>query len=157
MESQKVTKQDRNDTTKLSQIAIPTSCQPHTHHNPLHLATCHANNIHIQLLYPSTCMTPHRNISLVVICTVDSTLPSAHHICYIHQHIDDCSYIRAVGSSFPLVRRVIELGKPILENVRGARKARAARPLGGSGGMLPQENYGFLDHLRSFLAQSWCD
>ena len=44
---------------------------------------------------------------------------------------------RAVGSNFPLVRRVIELGRPILENVRGAHKAREARPLGGSGGMPP--------------------
>ena len=34
-------------------------------------------------------------------------------------------YSRAVGSSFPLVRRVIELGKPILENVRGACSASA--------------------------------
>ena len=65
--------------------------------------------------------------------------------------------IRAVGSNFPLVRRVIELGRPILENVRFARLAREARPLGGSGACPPQENFGFLDHLRSFLAQSWCD
>ena len=64
---------------------------------------------------------------------------------------------RAVGSNFPLVRRVIELGRPILENVRGARKASEARPLGGCGGMPPQENFGFLDHLISFLAQSWCN
>ena len=61
------------------------------------------------------------------------------------------THCRAVGSNFPLVRRVIELGRPILENVRGAR------PLGGSGGMPPHEGFGFLDHLRSFLAQSWCD
>ena len=54
---------------------------------------------------------------------------------------------RAVGSNFPLVRWVIELGRPILEN--------EARLLGGSGGMPPQENFGFLNHLRSFLAQSW--
>ena len=42
-------------------------------------------------------------------------------------------------------------------NVRGASKAREARPLGGSEGMPPQEKFGFLDHLSSFLAQSWCD
>ena len=40
---------------------------------------------------------------------------------------------RAVGSNIPLVRRVIALGRPIIENVRGARKAREARPLGGLG------------------------
>ena len=67
------------------------------------------------------------------------------------------SSVRAVGSNFPLLRRVIELRRPILENVHGARKAREVRPLGGSGGMPPEENFGFLDHLSSFLAQSWYD
>ena len=67
------------------------------------------------------------------------------------------SLSRAVGSNFPLVRRVFELGRPILANVCGARKVHKARPLGGSGGMPPHEKFGFLDHLRSFLAQSWCD
>ena len=38
---------------------------------------------------------------------------------------------RAVGSNFPLVRRVIELGRPILENVRGARRSASARGVWG--------------------------
>ena len=53
---------------------------------------------------------------------------------YITSKVFDC---RAVGSNFPLVRWVIELGRPILENVCGARKAREVRLLGGSGGMPP--------------------
>ena len=46
---------------------------------------------------------------------------------------------RPVGSKFQLVRR-------------GSRADSLAR---GSGGMLPRDIFGILDHLRSFLVQFW--
>ena len=38
--------------------------------------------------------------------------------------------------------------------VASALRVHSARVLGGSGGMLPQENFGFLDHPRAFLVHS---
>ena len=51
---------------------------------------------------------------------------------------------RAVATRFEVVR---------LDNSGVSNKAREARTLGGSGGMLPQENV--LGLLRSFLVQFW--
>ena len=35
-----------------------------------------------------------------------------------------------------------------------ALRTHSVRALGGSGGILPQENFGFIDHLRAFLVHS---